>query len=155
MPLPLHVLTGAAWFWCVLVSPRLHHGLSRPRLHPAVERVHHITAARRCQSLIRITPGELDQLCNLLFVNRDARLTSQWRFTPFQRLVIALYCLANQHPLRKLSITFGWSIASLQHNFHSFIESVVQNLDDQASRECSPPLHVCRALARQLLTLLM
>ena len=137
MPLAAHLAIAAAWFWWVTISFQLHHALPRPRLHARRSAVdNRIRSERHSRDLIRLSPAEFKQLCQLLFVTDVQK--GNWRFTSAQRCIIALYSLANQHPLRKASVTFGWSIASLQYNLHWFVDRVIEHLDHPASRQCSP-----------------
>ena len=69
-----------------------------------------------------------------------------------QRVVIALYCLSNYAPLRKHSILFGWSAASLQTNFHMFIDQVIDHLDAPDSRKLYAMLSGLARVCTRILT---
>ena len=144
---PLHILAAAGYFWCFLISPSLHHTTKRPRLTPIAQRIDRQLLVRsHCRALIRISPDELKQLCTLLFVNVDAAARlSNWRYSQFHRVIIALYCLSNVQTLRKASFTWGWSLASLQHNLHSFVNLVIHHLGSATSGTCSP---ICMSATR-------
>lgn len=135
MPLPVHVAGAAGWWYLCLIACYAHHYNKRPRLDAAPHRVdRYILQPGRSASLIRVTMRELNHLCQLLFVNPQLPRTHNWRYSDLHRLVIALYSLANPNPLRKASYTFGWSIASLQHNLHVHVDLIIRHLDGHASR---------------------
>lgn len=145
MPLPTHLLVASAcWWWVSHVAPRLHHTNQRPRLpagRPLIAA--RILTRRHCANLLRVTTAEFKQLCDLLFASLDELPVGNWRFTPRERIAIALYCLANYQPLRKAQVTFGWSIASLSENIHAFVDVVIERLDDETSGSCSPHAPAC------------
>ena len=146
MSLPAPILAAAAYWWCRHIAPTRHHTVPRPRLHPNVAALTQISSKSKCYDISRVTTRELEQLYALMNVKAAAARSGRWRVSEAQRVVIALYCLSNYAPLRKHSILFGWSAASLQVNFHMFIDQVIEHLDAPDSRKLYAMLSVCHSL---------
>jgi hypothetical protein len=152
MPLSLPAVVSASFFWLFILLPFWRHRLHRkPRLNASAHAINHIVENNHeLQHVARITRRELADLLVRLGINSDEQASANWIYSPAQRVVIALFCLANQITTRRARQVFGWAANSVSINFHSFIDAVNANLGDPASRQCSS--HFCQLCLLHSLT---
>jgi hypothetical protein len=108
----------------------------RARLRPHTGQVEQALASdERCKDVVRLTSAELDALARDLRLYRPDDHTLNWRFTPRQRLFLALYLFSNYAPSRKLRFSVGWSANSHLNNWRYHIGQIITCLDSSLSRK--------------------
>ena len=105
MPPPIHITVAAAWYYMLILIPLAHYGHEKPRLHAQHQRLRlALDSPNSCLTNSRLTQDELYELAELLDVDSDEQPAGNWRFSPFERLFIALQCLSEQRALRRASL---------------------------------------------------
>jgi len=118
-----------------VLLPLAHYGHQKPRLHAQYQRLHlALDSPQSCLLNSRLTQEELYQLAALLSIDVDEQPTGNWRFSPLERLFIALHCLSEQRALRRSSHQWGWAHNSLSHSLQDMVALIIDRLDAPDSR---------------------
>jgi len=137
MPPPLSpvLIAAVAWFHLCIIIPLAHYGHQKPRLHAQHRRV--ALALRRpqsCLALSRMTQGELELLADTLGIDTDEQPSGNWRFSPLERLFIALHSLSAQQASRRAQHQWGWAANSVSLNMQQMVALIINRLDAPDSR---------------------
>jgi hypothetical protein len=135
MPSSLHITIAAAWYHTFILTPLAHYGHQKPRLQAQRERVRAaLEHPKQCLSNTRLTQDELYELAELLGFDTDEQPAGNWRFSPLERLFIALQCLSEQRALRRASLQWGWAHNSISLNLQQMVTLIIDKLDAPDSR---------------------
>ena len=137
MPLAPHIMGAASWFFLFIILPHIrHYSHSKPRLQPQSRRLDLLLRhPLRCREVLRFSPRELRHLARDLLISPDEEADSNWRFRPFHRMMIALWCLGNAQTTHKGRHVFGWAANSISHNMHDMVDTIIERLDAPGSRQ--------------------
>jgi hypothetical protein len=135
MPPRTHIVAAAAWYHMFILLPLAHYGHDKPRLHAQHQRLRlALESPKSCLTNSRLTQDELYELAELLGIDTDEQPTGNWRFSPLERLFIALQCLSEQRALRRASLQWGWAHNSISLNLQQTITLIIDRLDAPDSR---------------------
>jgi hypothetical protein len=138
MPPPTHIIAAASWYYMFILLPLAHYGHEKPRLHAQRERLQlAVSSQKSCLTNTRLTQDELYELAELLGIDTDEQPARNWRFSPFERLFIALHCLSEQRALRRASLQWGWAHNSISMNLERMVALIIDRLDAPDSRTCA------------------
>jgi hypothetical protein len=135
MPPRTHVIAAAAWYHMFVIIPLAHYGHEKPRLQAQHERMRHaLDTPNSCLRNSRLTQDELYQLAELLDIDTDEQRTGNWRFSPLERLFVALQCLSEARAMRRAELQWGWAHNSISMNLKEMVALIIDKLDAPDSR---------------------
>lgn len=140
MPLTHIQRVAVCWYWLFVLTPAMQAALPKERLLPhRLDLQAMLMSNRWTQEITRFTADEIHMLAHDLLINPDALITSNWRFSPLHRLVLALIWLSNALPSRKHSLNVGWASNAVLNNARYHIDAIIEHLgaDGAGQRLCS------------------
>lgn len=136
MPHTMHMRAGICWFFLFMLLPRLCHWGPKARLQPRrVDLDMLMMSDTACQRITRFKAKEVRQLARDLGIDIRAPLAGNWRFPALHRLLLALICLSNAVPSRKLGMAHGWAANAVLNNARYHINAIIENLGARGSRQ--------------------
>ena len=113
-----------------VLVPLARYGHQKPRLCAQHHRVRlGLQRPKSCLTLFRLTQDELYLLAETLGIDADEQVRGNWRFSPLERLLIALHSLSGQQALRRAQHQWGWAMNSVSANMYTMVDLIISQLD--------------------------